>query len=523
MPVKYDEFVKRPLAEMEYTPEQVIELKDSSDDIIHFTKYVKIVNPDRGVVNFSDYIYPHQKKMLISFDVNRFHVCLLPRQISGKTTTVGIYALHYAIFKSNKNIGIVANKEKTAIMILSRIKKMYERLPVWLKPGIVEYARTSVLFDNGTRIVVSATSPDALRGWDISLLILDEFAFVPKNAANEFWASNYPTIFSSVESKIIVISTPNGMFNPFHELFSKAERKENSFIPVKVHWTEIPGRTQEWADQAKRDLGEQRYRQEIETLFLGSTNTLINPHVLETIVGDWVEPEIKELDDRFCIYEKVDGSATYIIGVDTAKGTGEHYSTIQVLKVLDSKLPELQQVAVFNDNNTDVYEFANIVNRVSLYYNKSHLMVENNAEGSTIVNVLWWDLENERLVNTGSKTVNLGIRAKRNTKPKAVLLMKKLIEDGMLKIVDKETLNQLTMFIENNGKFYGKDGPDDLVSALYWACFIFEMDVFDERVSFVEDKIDKDADDGAWGILNEIDDIINDWDFSWMDESRYTN
>lgn len=961
MPVKYDSSVKRPLEKMEYTQKQVMELKECSESIFSFLKYVKIIHPDKGEVNFSEYIYPHQKDMLKKFVNDRFHVCLLPRQISGKTTIVSIFALYYTMFNSNKTIGIVANKERTATMILSRFKRMYESLPLWLKPGVLKYAETSVVFDNGTRIIVSATSPDALRGEQINLLILDEFAFVPKNIADAFWSSNLPTIFASEESKIIVVScvigdtmvftdkgpkmiesfvdnkkniniseysvvgrrndfnsgnifinsgisetkiiestssllecspnhklwackngnfgwfkaselttndyisikygmekwgnndyinfesiskvyykngrrinrklqkgktlkikkitpdvaylfglyisegcadehrvviscgddisevfdklnlkyrccdnmhyvigsvslvrllkcvgfdinrkapekeipdrllemsreniismiqgifdgdgwsrkdkgtigiglssrklifqiralllnfgiltdyyvwdsknnkkkgkvktdsiqyrlqcshtkskifyekigfrlnrkqekrkylnikseidkkdsipymnqiilpykkyikekftsldrgknvlnlsryltlnigaylkennckiwndlkdfysdnvsenikwekikniknsentvydfslpdvkddkwchsilyngmighqTPNGMFGLFHELYSKAERGENSFIPTKVNYYDIPGKDEEWAKQAKKDLGEQRYRQEILCTFLGSTNTVIDANVLDVIVGGWKDPLLKEIEDKLFIYEKPEDGYIYIIGADSGKGTGNHYSSIQVLKVVDNKIPKLQQVAVFNDNNTDIYTFSHIVNRLSLYYNRSYIMVENNAEGSTVVNNLWWEFENERLVNTGSKKIDLGVRAKRNTKPRAVLLMKKLIEDSSLEIVDRETLDQLTTFIENNGKFYGKDNYDDLISALYWACYIFEMDVFDEKVDFFNND-DKNEEDEMWGVLSDLEDKIVDWDFSWMD------
>uniref|UniRef100_A0A6M3K4R9 Putative terminase n=1 Tax=viral metagenome TaxID=1070528 RepID=A0A6M3K4R9_9ZZZZ len=517
MPVKYDDFVKRPFDSIEYTQEQVLELKKCSDDIFSFLNYVKIVHPDKGEVDFSKYIFPHQKDMLKKFIKHRFHVCLLPRQISGKTTIVSVFALYYAMFNDNKTIGIVANKERTATMILRRMKRMYESLPVWLKPGVVQYAETSVIFDNNTRIIVSATSPDALRGEQLNLLILDEFAFVPKNIADAFWSSNLPTIFASVESKVIIVSTPNGLFNLFHEVYTKAERGENSFIHTRVNYYDIPGKDEEWAKQARKDLGsEQRFRQEILCTFLGSTNTVIDANVLDIIIGNWKDPILKEIEDKLFIYEKPEDGYIYILGVDSGKGTGNHYSSIQVLKVVDVRVPKLQQVAVFNDNNTDIYTFSHIVNRLSLYYNRSYIMVENNAEGSTVVNNLWWEFENERLVNTGSKKIDLGVRAKRNTKPRAVLLMKKLIEEGSLEIIDMETLNQLTTFIENNNKYYGKDNFDDLISALYWACYIFEMDVFDEKIDFFNND-NKNEEDEMWGVLSDLEDKIADWDFSWMD------
>jgi hypothetical protein len=141
-------------------------------------------------------------------------------------------------------------------------------------------------------------------------------------------------------------------------------------------------------------------------------------------------------------------------------------------------------------------------------------MCENDGEGSAVIGQLWWTYENEGLVNTGAKTVNLGIRSNRNNKPIAVLLMKKLIEDGSVKINDKETIEQLSSYIEDDGKFYGKDKPDDLVDSLFWGLFIFEMNVMSENWEFKKDN----EEDNIWGILSDIEDDIDDW--SWLTESN---
>ena len=211
MPVKYDsQFVKRPKEEWEYTPDQISELYECSQDVNYFIKYVKIVNPDKGEIFFDPYEY--QLELLRKFQDHRFNVALCSRQ-SGKTTIVSAYILWYAMFHDNKNIGIVSNKESSAKMILHRIKKTYEALPPWLKPGVTEYSKTFISFDNGTRLVISATSADAFRGESMNLLVCDEFAFVPGSQAEDFWAANYPTISASKEAKVIIISTPNGLFN----------------------------------------------------------------------------------------------------------------------------------------------------------------------------------------------------------------------------------------------------------------------------------------------------------------------
>jgi hypothetical protein len=515
MAIRYDNYVKRPNQEVEYTQEMVDEMIKCKEDVMYFvTNYVKIVTLDYGEVLFDPRDYQVETLKILS--ENRFFIGLWARQ-SGKTTVVAAYALWYAIFNADKNIGMVSNKESSAKRILDNMKKMYESLPVWLKPGVTEYAKTSITFDNGTKLIISATTPDAFRGWPMNIIICDEFAFVPSHQAEEFWASNYPTISSSTQSKVIIISTPNGMFNIFHRLWEGActEGSEgNAFVPQKVLWDRIPGRDKEWAKEQIKALGIHGFNQEFGCKFLGSTNTVINPEVLRTLLSMNVDPIFYDLKDRLRVWEKPIDGAQYVLGVDPAKGTGEHFSTIQILRV-DSKLPvEMKQVAVFEDNLTDVYEFSQIIHRLSIYYNNAYILCENNGEGSSVVGQLWWNWENENLVNTGAKAINLGIRSNKNTKPKAVLLMKKLIEDGSVILQDRETIEQLGSYIEEEGKFFGKDKDDDLVDALFWGTYIFEMNVMADEWQFKTEQ----KEDDAWGILSDIEDDIDDW--SWLTNSN---
>lgn len=511
MAIRYDDkFVLRPNEEIEYTPDQILELQKCSRSIEYFLKYIKIIETDKGESIFKPYKY--QSTLIKKFKKHRYNIILASRQ-SGKTTVVSVYVLWFAIFHSDRTIGIVSNKESSAKMILSRLKKMYECLPIWLKPGVTEYSKTFTTFDNGTRIIISATSADAFRGEAMSLLCCDEFAFVPGHQAEEFWASNYPTISASKKAKIIIISTPNGLFNIFHRIWAHSKNNLNTFVNTKISWEEVPGRDKEWAKEQIKNLGQQKFNQEFAVKFIGSTNTVLNAETIKVLMASWKEPLLMDLKDRLQVWEKPVEGAFYILGADPSKGTGQNWATIQIMKLISTNPVKLEQVAVFRDNLTDVYDYADILSKLSYYYNNGYIMCENNGEGSAVVQRLWWDIENENLVNSGSKTASLGIRSTLKTKPKAVLLMKKLIEDGSVKLVDRETIEELGSYIEEGTKFFGKDKNDDLVSALYWALYVLEMNILDESYGFIEKKEDEDA----WGILSDIEDTINDW--SWLTNS----
>lgn len=511
MSIVYNDYVKRPGEEDEYTPGQIKSLVKCRKDIFEFLPFVKVVHPDRGRVVFEPWEF--QTDIIKMIDENRFSVVMCARQ-QGKSTMAAIYLLWYAIFNRDKLVGVVSNVESGAIDILDRIKVMYEELPMWMKPGIIEYNKKTIKFENGSIIRASATSKDSFRGRTCNIVFCDELAFVdPQWKADEFFTSNWPTISASKESKFIVVSTPKGIGNIFHTMFTESEKGLNTFKHYKADWTHHPERDAEWALEQRKNLGSKRFNQEFGIQFLGSDSTVLDEGTLKRLDAQpMTDPVALEGEGHFKIYEKPVEGAHYILGVDCAKGTGEHSSTIQVLR-MDSISPiKLKQVAVFEDNKTDTFKFAEIINRSSYYYNNAHILCENNGEGSAVISQLWWEYENSNLVNEGSKITKLGVRATKISKPKAVLLMKKLIEEEALEIVDYPTILQLMTFIDKNGRFTGDGSPDDLVSALYWAPFIFTMDILEESMSFENPHLP--PDDDSWNFLSDFDDVEEDW--SWL-------
>jgi len=516
LPVSYDnEYIKAPGMEVEYTPEMITHLKNSINDINHFCQFVKILHPDHGRIQFIPRDY--QTKLFNLCVNNRKIIGLFPRQ-AGKTTTVGVFVLWKTLFNNDYHVGIVSNKANSAKDFLDRIRLMYEELPIWIKPGVLTYAKTHIEFENGSRIMVSATSESAFRGRTLSCLLCDELGFVPRNQSEAFWASNYPTISASKTSKIIVISTPNGMFNLFHRLWIGAESKTNGFEHLKITWRDVPGRDDTWAEEEKKVLGENQFLQEEEVQFLGSSSTLIDTTMLETLLASYKPPILYDLNNSFYIYEKPINKVQYVLGVDTGKGIGGDYSVIQVFKLINSNPINMEQVAVYRSNIIDSYSFAEIVNRVSIYYNNAYIMCENNDEGSVVVNQLWWEYENMNLINYEPKRKTkakneLGIRATKSTKPKGALLMKKLIENNNIKLKDQNTIEELAGFIEEKGKYFGKDVHDDTVMALIWACFIFETKILTDEFKIGKNYPSPNKEEG-WGILADYETIETDW--SWL-------
>ena len=263
---------------IEYTPEMLREYIRCKEDVIYFAeKYFKIVTIDEGEKLIE--LWDFQKKILKAFvdPSPKLHAIVLASRQVGKSTISTIFVLWFALFNEDKTIAILANKEKTAKEILRRIKFAYSNMPLWLQQGIMHggWNKNSISMENGVRMISASTSSSAIRGESISLLYLDEFAFVPPNIADDFMQSVYPTISSGKTSKIILLSTPNGI-NHYYDIWKNAIRGENNFKPVRVKWDEIPGKTPEWKKEIISDIGLVKWRREYECVQKTTNiNTLI--------------------------------------------------------------------------------------------------------------------------------------------------------------------------------------------------------------------------------------------------------
>lgn len=485
-----------------FTAEEVQEYVKCSKDIVYFVeKYVKIITLDYGMQLFEPYEY--QERMLKAFEQNRFVINLLPRQ-TGKTTIVAAYILWYAIFTAEKSVGILANKEATAIEILDRIKRMFENLPHFLQPGVKEYNKKNVKLGNESNILAFATGSDAVRGRSFNFVYLDEFAFVDN--ADEFFASTYPVISSGKKTKVIITSTPNGM-NLFYKLWMDAKMDRNSFAHIEVKWDEHPERDQEWRTETIRNIGLKRFRQEFECRFIGSTDTLIDGETLAAMV--WDEAIV---DDEYnMIYEEIDPEATYVMTVDVSEGAGVDYSVINVTNV--SVMP-YRQVHVWRSNTTPPMILPEIVERLGHKYNNAWVLVETNSIGGQVATMLYHDYEYDNIITTKidqqdnvmstgfSGRTDYGVRMTKKSKRVGCSNIKTLIENDMYVVKDFRTIEELQTFSRKRDSYEAEQGKnDDIVMTLVgfgWLStqeYFTEFTHFDAKKTVLEKKLKSIEDD----------------------------
>lgn len=401
--------------------------------------------------------------------------------LSHNTTMSSVFLLHYLLFNKDKTIAVLANKESAAKEVLRRIKGAYEMLPLWMQQGVNIWNEKSIGLENGMRLIASTTSSDSISGETISLLYLDEFAKVKPHVAEEFITATMPVIASGKTSKVIIVSTPLGM-NHFYSYWKGATEPEvknqNNFYPIKVNWWDHPNRNDAWKKEVLQTFNNDlnRFNQEFGNKFLGSSDTLIDSEILDRMVIR--QPIDIKYNGLFKIYEAPLAGAVYVMGVDTAKGTGRDYSLIQVIKIDGTN--DLTQVAVYRDANISPHDFAQACIGISKYYNEAMMMIESNGIGEALTNAIWYEYEYDNIANVDTK--GLGVFSSTKTKLQANLLLKRYLDNGYLKLYDEQTIAELSRYVEvrpNIFKAESSTSHDDCVTSLLWAVYFMETSYYD--------------------------------------------
>ena len=489
--------------QINWTKEQLEEYAHCSRDPIYFIqKYVKIISLDKGLVPFE--LYDFQEEMVRTIHTNRFVIAKLPRQ-SGKSTVVTAYILHYILFNQSVNVAILANKLSTARELLSRLKLAYEYLPKWLQQGVLEWNKGSIQLENGSKVLASATSSSAVRGGSFNMIFLDEFAYVPQNVAEEFFSSVYPTISSGQETKVFIVSTPHGM-NLYYKLWTDAANGRNSYIPIDVHWTDVPGRDEKWKDETIANTSEEQFRTEFECDFVGSVHTLISPSKLKTLA--YVDPVFKN-GEGFKVYAKPEEKHGYVMTVDVSRGTGNDYSAFSIIDITTTPY---KLVATFRNNTMSPLVFPNAIHVAAKQYNNAHVLVEINDMGGQVADVLHAELEYENILSAtmrgrkgqvldggfGSGQSQFGVRTTEVVKRTGCSILKSLVESEKMIIQDFDMIKELFSFVAKKNSFEAEIGyNDDLVMTLVlfgWLStqpYFKDLSSLDIRKDIYQDTISK--------------------------------
>lgn len=471
--------------DIEWTPQILSEYIKCKDDPIYFCEnYMKIINIDGGLISFN--LYDFQRDIINSFQTNRKIIVNTSRQ-AGKTTIATGIILHFVLFNDYKPVALLANNAAAAREILSRIQLAYELLPKWLQQGVIEWSKSSVIFENGSKIYAAATSSSSIRGKTVALLYIDETAHVEN--WDEFFSAVYPTISSGKTTKLLLTSTPNGL-NHFYYLFINAKEGKNGYVPFEVPWYDIPGRDDEWKEETMQaiNFNVDKFNQEFCCKFLGSSGGLISGDALKSLN---VQIPLSD-NNNIKIYNEPQKGHFYVCVVDVARGVGGDYSAFTIFDI--SEMP-YKQVATFRDRWVLPIEYAEIINRLITYYNRAYTLIEINDIGGQISSILYYDFEYENLISTvsagragrkvtsgfGNKESELGVRTTTSVKSIGCSTLKMLIEQRQLEIIDETTITEISQFTRKGKSYEAESGAhDDTVMVLVLFAWLSVQDYFKE-------------------------------------------
>jgi Terminase large subunit, T4likevirus-type, N-terminal/Terminase RNaseH-like domain len=461
--------------------------------------FIKCCDPDTGYLYFMDnffYIqhptkgsmvyhpWDYQKRLIHTYHNYRYSISLMPRQ-SGKSTSAAGYLLWYAMFVPDSTILIAAHKYTGAQEIMQRIRYAYENCPNYIKAGVTTYNKGSLDFENGSRIVSATTTENTGRGMSISLLYLDEFAFVRPSIAELFWTSITPTLATG--GKAIITSTPNSDEDQFALIWKGANKTEdafgnttelgvNGFRAYRAYYSEQPGRDEKWAEEIKAQLGDDRFRREIGCEFLIADETLINPNTLIDLDG--IEPITRMGQIRW--YKKPTKGNIYCVGLDPSLGTGGDPAAIQIFEANSTT-----QIGEWKHNGTDIPSQIKLLAQINKYIeectgepNSIYYSVENNSIGeAALISLNEYGESNIPgifLSEPGKK--RRGFNTTQRVKLTACAKFKTLLESKKMTIYSRSLISELKAFVAHGGSYAAKIGDtDDLVMASLLTVRMFQV------------------------------------------------
>ena len=442
-------------------------------------KYCFIQHPKRGRIPFN--LYPFQDRVLTLFQENSYSIILKSRQLGISTLAAG-YSLWLMLFFQDKNVLCIATKQETAKNMVTKVKYMYDNLPSWLreKDKPQEHNKLTLRLNNGSQIKATSASSDAGRSEAVSLLLIDEAAFIDN--IGEIWASAQQTLATG--GGCIALSTPYGTGNWFHQTWVAAELGENSFLPIKLPWNVHPERSQSWRDQQGKDLGDKMAAQECDCNFATSGDTVFISTEIDYLEKNTIKPPLEKrgVSQDLWIWEPADYTKNYLITADIARGDGKDYSTFQIIDI-----ESFTQVGEYR-GQISTTDFGNLLVGIATEYNNALLAPENSSIGwSTIQTILDRGYQNLYYSPKGNalnvdtyfdpymdhSKMTPGYTMSSSTRPIAVSKFQEAVRDKGLTLQSSRTVEEMKVFIWKNGRPEAQSNyNDDLIMAMAIACFL---------------------------------------------------
>lgn len=434
-----------------------------------------IQHPTKGLIPFNTFVF--QDDCVKDFNEHRFNIIVKARQL-GLSTLVAAYAVWLAIFYRDKNILIIATKLSVAQNFIKKVKVMIKSLPPWLvMPELTGSSKQHVEFSNGSQVKAVPTSDDAGRSEALSLLIVDEAAFIRN--FDDLWMGLYSTV--STGGRAIVLSTPNGTGGQYYDLYTQAEEGINDFHPIKLMWNVHPERDQVWFDKETKNMTTKQIAQELMCDFASSADNFLNQQALSRFAMQ-IENPIEKWGPKSNIwtwkYPQADHN--YIVSADIARGDAFDYSAFHVFDTNTS-----EQVAEFK-GKLPPDQFGSLLAEVGKKYNNAIVCPEDNTYGYTTIaklidegyTNLYFKKEKNKLATMHGIPVEIGMigfHTNASTRSAIIAKFESVARNGTVRFRSSRLYTELKTFIWIKDKARAMKGKhDDLVMAAAIGTFLFD-------------------------------------------------
>jgi|TARA_R110001583_G_scaffold31600_1_gene107906 hypothetical protein len=450
-------------------------IKCGKDPCYFFNSYVKIQHPVRGLINFDTYQF--QDDCVDTFTQERFSIILKSRQL-GLSTLVAAYSVWLALYQRDKNILVIATKLSVAQNFITKVKTMIRSLPQWLvMPEIISNNKQLIELSNGSSIKAIPTSDDAGRSEALSLLIIDEAAFV-KNF-DELWMGLYPTI--STGGRVIILSTPNGVGGQYHKLYTDAAAGLNEFKEIKLPWNVHPERDAEWFSKTTKNLSDRQIAQEYLCDFSSSGDTFLSNSDLEYIRNSIRPPrERTGIGRGVWVWEYPLSESRYLISADIARGDSKDFSTFHIIDIDNAECVAEYKGKIPPDR------FGELLVEFGKKYNNALLVPENNSYGyATIIKLKELAYPNiyykkRKAVYIGGYTPEVeadlaGFTTSGRSRSLILTKLEEVLRNKMVRSYSSRLYEELKTFVWLGNKAQGMKGHnDDLVMSFAIGMWIFD-------------------------------------------------
>jgi hypothetical protein len=497
------------------------------DFILFSEEFVRIVDNHGELIPFA--LNKEQRDFVLNME--KFNIILKSRQIGFSTMSLAI-CLWNAINRPNTSYLIVSLDNKQVSELFGRLKRMNDNLPRNMYsylPETVRDNRDELLLSNGSRIQVGVPHENIGRGSTYQYVLLSEMAFYQLDQS-KLLTSVMQSMAKNPDSKIVIESTANGTANHYYLLFQKSMKRNTNFKAFFYSWISDAHKTQfkseikqavEWyksinkgsrlatkdltTDEEKRlyesgatldmlmwrewklsTMSTEDFQTEfpstaVEAFKSTGRNVFDQGKIIERLnhIPEPIDSEVlkrnipqqlhKWIGKGLNVYH-LPKQGRYYGGSDVASGSGGDSSSLSILNT------EGIEVASFHNNKISVYEFAEFLNYIGRYYGYTYLAIERNSYGLPVIERLWEDHNYQNLYKhktfdkKGNRKLERGWMTSAVTKAILVTDMKESFEKGIININDKDTLQQMQMFVEDTkgktGNTKGNGNHDDLVISM---------------------------------------------------------